>query len=308
MFKTILVPTDFTAPAREATTVAGELARATGGRLVLLKVLDVPLMAGVYDPLLAQPTGVPSEVMAEYGEAASTELESAVAALTEKGLTVEGRVSEGDPSEVIVDVAAELNADVIVMGTHGRFAVRRLLLGSTANDVVRTASMPVLSVPPRALEDRKADQFKKLLVSTDFSSTAEAALTTAVQLARQTDAELRIVHVYEPPELAYGGYPYFPVVTAVADAEREKVEADLTARLDDLKSEVSEQGVTVSTGLLSGHPGAQILDEARDWGADLLVLGTHGRRGFRRFLLGSVAERLVREAPCPVLTISPETA
>ncbi len=144
-------------------------------------------------------------------------------------------------------------------------------------------------------------QVKTILYPTDFSEYSEAALQHASSLARDTGAMLMIVHVKEPPDTfvdtGFAGYP--------VDVQ----ESELLSELNLVKP--SDPNIGYSQKLLTGDPAKEIVRCAKEEGVDMIVMGTHGRRGLKRMLMGSVAEAIVRNASCPVLTIkqpSTETA
>jgi nucleotide-binding universal stress UspA family protein len=132
----------------------------------------------------------------------------------------------------------------------------------------------------------------KILFATDFSHTGDAALEMASSLARDRDATLLIVHVEEPP-LDYGGEMYYGML----EPDPEEVERMLHQVVP------KQPGVKYEHRLVTGDPAAAIVRVARDENVDLIVLGTHGRTGVLRLLMGSVTESVVRHAPCPVLTL-----
>lgn len=141
-------------------------------------------------------------------------------------------------------------------------------------------------------------RFRKILVPTDFSDCSEAALRVALDLAAPLGARLRLLHVYPAPALLfdpYGIQPAEPVLLEAPKAARQRLEREIET--------VSGTGVEIDGEVREGAPAAQIVEEAREWGADLIVIGTHGHTGLQHALLGSVAERSVRLAPCPVLTV-----
>ena len=141
--------------------------------------------------------------------------------------------------------------------------------------------------------------FKKILVGTDFSEPSMAARRTAMELTRRLGAELLIVHVEEPlPAYAFseGGLPDLPRL-------QEEVRGWAERELDRLGKEARDAGVPVRTAVLIGTPASTIVETVRAEGVDLVVVGTHGRTGLAHVLIGSVAERIVRQAPCPVLSV-----
>lgn len=137
-------------------------------------------------------------------------------------------------------------------------------------------------------------QAKKILFPTDFSQYSESALSHATALARDTGALLVIIHVKEPPDsFVDTGHVGYPV---------DVTEADLLNQLNHVKP--TDPSIGYSQKLLTGAPAAEIVRCAETEGADMIVMGTHGRRGLTRMLMGSVAEEVVRKANCPVLTIN----
>jgi universal stress protein A len=139
--------------------------------------------------------------------------------------------------------------------------------------------------------------FRKILCPVDFSEMSFRALEAAKQLARDGDAELLLVHVWHPPPYVYGAEPPLSA-TVIQD-----MIDDATRRLRSVELETTKTLSRVSAKLLTGVPWDQIVDCAKTAGSDLVVLGTHGRTGLKHVLLGSVAEKVVRHAPCAVLVV-----
>jgi nucleotide-binding universal stress UspA family protein len=141
--------------------------------------------------------------------------------------------------------------------------------------------------------------FKKILVATDFSPHATVALRLACDLARQSEAALCLVHAYDPLPFA------LPEGSSIYDvATLARLREDLTKHLAAVQGSVLELGVRqVETKLVEGQPYREIVRAAQEWGAQLIVTGTHGRTGMAHLLLGSVAERVARKAPCPVMVV-----
>jgi nucleotide-binding universal stress UspA family protein len=194
-----------------------------------------------------------------------------------------------------VDYAGTVGADLIVMGTHGRGGMAHVLLGSVAERVVRTAHCSVLT-----LRDRPDRAVRQVLVPTDFSATADAALDCAFVLAARLGAGLQLLHVVDDPFLAEGMAA--EAYIAEAPTVRTAMLRDAQARLKH-RSSWPGVDVTVHTEVVFGHNAKTIAEYAAMRNIDLIVMGTHGRTGVAHLLLGSVAERLVRTAPCPVLTV-----
>jgi nucleotide-binding universal stress UspA family protein len=218
------------------------------------------------------------------------------------GLPVHTTIDLGIPSQRIAAAAAQLTADLIVMGTHGRTGLEHVLVGSTAERVVRIASCPVLTVkarrdaPSQATVPANDRRFQRLLIPVDFSASSLEALEYGVQLARHIGATVTILHVLEP--VAYG-----LDFTLGGSVEWRTQKAYVEGRLEILRALCTSNGLTAEHILKAGLPADSIRDYAGRQQPDLMIMGTHGRRGISRMLSGSVAETMLRLAPCPVLTV-----
>jgi nucleotide-binding universal stress UspA family protein len=144
------------------------------------------------------------------------------------------------------------------------------------------------------------ETFRRILFATDLSPASASAFDEAIDLARMAGAELLIVHVYQPPALLPTDVSLSPAVYDELDTKlRESAEKDLSS----LVEEAGRRGLRAESLLLAGFADEAIAEAARERQADLVVVGTHGRTGVRRFLLGSVASRVITAAPCPVMTV-----
>lgn len=144
---------------------------------------------------------------------------------------------------------------------------------------------------------------KKIIVPTDFSDSSRAAYGYGLMMAKQLGGAIELLHVWSLPTLASTGdvliaVPDQPYQTAAAWVEREAGEA-----LESFAASIPHEGIEVKTTLTSGRPEETIVASAKEGDADMIVMGTHGRSGMSHLLLGSVAERVVRLAPCPVVTV-----
>ena len=220
----------------------------------------------------------------------------------------EGNVSALEPRtgityEEICEAARELNADLIVVATHGYTGYKRMFLGSTAERVVQHSPCPVLVVRQHInrrnadvdLRTRSGFQLKKILLPTDFSECSQIALKYAVQLGRDFNAELRLVHVINPH-----AYPFGDLYAALDPAELLREMEDAAQKR--MRSMGAKARTRYSVRVIQGSPAAQICDAAND-DVDLLVISTHGRTVLGHILIGSIAEHVVRSAHCPVLVI-----
>ncbi len=199
------------------------------------------------------------------------------------------------PPDAIVSYADDRDIDVIVAGTHGRRGLQRLLIGSVAEEVLRTASCPVLTV--RGDEGRAADgSVRNILVPVDFSEASMEALRHAKELALTYGAQITLLHAVEEVVYpsAYGIEPTNMPGPQVID----RVEQNLAELA---RTELGYEHVVVEANV--GYAPSTILDYANGHDIDLVVIATHGRTGLERMLLGSVAERVVRRSPAPVFVV-----
>lgn len=286
MYDTLLVPTDGSAAATTAAEQALTLAAQFDATLHAIHVVDRTDYPVETDELAAD--------LAERG----TETVDAISErAAEQGLecTTEIVDTEKPVHETLIEDAIDRNVDLIVMGTHGRTGVNRLVLGSVAERTLRVSPIPVLTVH----ESADADQaFERILVPTDGSNTAALAATHAIQVAAEADAALHIVHVVDLTAVS-GEYGTGRILEAMRTAGQRAV--------DELVDQATEADIsTVEASILSGSPSRAVVDYATDRDVDCIVMGTHGRSGLDRLLLGSVTEKVVRLAEMPVLSVSPQ--
>jgi nucleotide-binding universal stress UspA family protein len=210
--------------------------------------------------------------------------------------TQEHTVSDASAAEGILSYSVEHDVHLIVLGTHGHRGVRRLLLGSVAEEVVRRAPCPVVTVGRGAVPPSKMEE-GSMLVPVDFSEHRARLVAHARALAPVYGLTVVLLHVVDLPSVpdVYG------VEAALPDAGRlaERAEAALAPDLEALRA----AGMTATSVVREGHPVEQVLAAADAHEAALITIATHGRTGLERMLLGSVAEPVIRRAPCPVCTV-----
>jgi nucleotide-binding universal stress UspA family protein len=211
-------------------------------------------------------------------------------------------VVEGTPASCILDAARDWPADFLVVGTHGRSGLPRLVLGSVAERVLRQAPCPVLTVPaPVARGDTRA-VFKRIVCAVDFSPSSSRALEYATSLAREADASLAVLHVFE----LQGAFPerWREALTPhVIQQELLALQSERRERLERAVPDAVRAYCTVETVMRDGTPYREILRVAEERDADLIVLGVHGRNAADLLFFGSTANHVIREAACPVFTI-----
>jgi nucleotide-binding universal stress UspA family protein len=287
----ILCPIDRSVVSRRAFDYAVSLARWAGARLTVLEVIDInpPMTTGAIPEMLLVPD--------ELRQGVRQELSELIAPAVAAGVTADVRIEEGRVAERVLHVAADLPSDLIVMGTHGRSGVQRLVLGSVAEKIIRQADCPVLAVPPGDSHVPSPDTpFRTILCPTDFSDVSAAAVATAGRLAARARARLILLHVVDWP---FGHTSGPDPVTALRESLLAQAERELTPLLP-----ATQPGVPPAEVLAEfGHPGRQVVAVALNRSADLVVMGASGRGAVDLAVLGSTTHRVLREACCPVLTV-----
>ena len=306
----ILFPTDFSSCAERAWPVALAFAEELDARLDLFHAV-------VIGPQFPDDTGAElrasREVLDALEDAARQRLAERV---KETSATARAEASRAlSPAQAIIHHAAASDADLIVMGTHGRGGLGRLLLGSVARDVLRASPCPVVTV----CGDGEADEAeeagsggrhgpggaalppRRIAVGVDLSDAAARALRYADALAHRFGATLAVGHVSE--EALYPEF-YYPVLAPGMGGSRSAEEVG--EEVDEWLRQEGVDPADVDCRVLAGRAAIELSDWAEETDADLLVVGSHGRRGFRRLLVGSVAEEVVRRCRRPVLTVRPQ--
>lgn len=197
-----------------------------------------------------------------------------------------------------------LAADLVVMATHGRGTLSRVWLGSVADYLLRHLHAPLLLVrPDEAAQVYGGTRLERVLVPLDTSTTSEEALGPALAVM-DPSATVTLVHVVEP--VLGTAEPSLPFPMPMDPKLLGELRALAQTRLDRVAEGLRSRGVTVVTRVLTGvGPAAVLLDEAGSGHYDLVAMTTHGQGGLRRFLVGSVADKIIRAAPCPVLVLRP---
>ena len=211
-------------------------------------------------------------------------------------------IRAGRPYEQIINLAREINADLIVLSTRGHSGLKHLLLGSTAERVVRSAPCPVLVVRKRKQKSKAASQsfaIRTILVPVDFSTCSLAGMEYAAFLARNLHATLRLFHVIYP----YTNYVFVDRAGVRLSGLAEAMQETARQEMDALKQMDFLRDLPVQTEILPGPAVDEICAAAGDPEVDLIVTSTHGRTGLKHALIGSVAEHVVRYAERPVLVV-----
>ncbi len=287
--KRILLATDFSGCAEQASDYAGFLGQACPAAVDILHVVEVP-------PDLHPDDALAQRYFDMRRTQAETPLDKLVQQLVSMGVAARWRQQLGIPSQLINRAAEELGADLVTLGAYGSSGLSEVLLGSTAQRVVQGAPCPVLTVHPAPLRPYAPSRVRHILAPVDFSFCSLDALDYAAQLATHFGAMLTVLHVMEPVLFECEGAADSLVV---ASHQREQA----AARLADLCHALQGQGLAVETAIDGGNTAEAILTETNRRGCDLVVMGTRGRRGLTSLIGGSVAEGVLRQTTIPVLTV-----
>lgn len=344
MYTKILVPLDGSELSNAVLPHVRQVARCSHADIVLLHVLPEPMrgvnglskamlerqladtppvraaMAGHWQPdVTHSATQTIKPDLVEREIEAYQFLNAIAAELAQSGIEAHTRVVIAEPDEAILDVAAAEGVDLIAMATHGRSGISRFLLGSVADRVVRHADAPVLLVRPTGLSvgaSQTSPLYRRILVPLDGSELANTVLPYVRKLAVCTGAAVLLMQVVPEPapevivtrtQFGWERAMSSSIGSGSGELARwiEHATAAARDRLDAVASVLTESGIRTETTVAVGRPAEAILDTAESQGVDLIAMATHGYGGIRRFLMGSVTDRVVRHAHTPVLVVRP---
>ena len=272
MYDDVLIATDGSDVAANAATVGITLARALEATVHALSVVE-------------ERRGDESA----RRDRRESNAETVATEAAEAGCDADSIVRHGRPSTEILTCADEVDADLVVVGTHGRTGVRQLVLGSVALEVIREAHHPVLSVGPDAAWDDEDAALSDVCLATDGWSGSAAATEQALSLAAATDASLHVLYAVDVD-------PDATELRTGFEEHGERTTAEVTDRAD-------EQGLETSRTVTQGTAHEVVLDYVDDKSVDLLVMGTESKSNLERLVVGSVSQRVIPNASVPVLTV-----
>lgn len=325
MYERILVPLDGSKLAQQALPYARAVATAKSAEVELVEVVapfEEFVRASTDDELVAVGAGSRfdrwptsnewASIAQGFREDAGKRL-AASEALIGAGVATRSAVLEGDAAEAIIKEADARPGTLIVMATHGRSGLGRWLMGSVADKVVRHANQPTLVVRARDGADGARDDadgsranIGEVILPLDGSATAEAAIPHAVEMSKLLGVGISLIRAVSPASHADAFVEYMP-----DSYERlvEEAREDAEEYLDGVATRIRDQGISeVRTEASIGNASSAIVDLARAADEPLVVMATHGRSGVGRWVLGSVADRVVRHGPGPVLVVRPDQA
>jgi len=292
----LLCPIDLSDASRHALEHAVALAKWCGAQITVLHVYQIPIppvALGGPAAILIQPAAEPGQVLDDVRRFCEP--------VAGAGVSLEIVIAEGVAARQIVRHAEEMPADLLAMGTHGYGGFDRLLLGSVTEKVIRSVRCPVFTVPPPAGPPAPGGAlFKTILCPLDFSDSSLRGAEYALSLAKEADARVILLHVIDSffEEQPDSGDTHFD-----SEAYRRFLEERALARLRAVVHEEARTWCKPEERIVYGKPHREILRVAAEAGAEAIVMGVHGRGVIDRMLLGSTTHHVIRQAPCPVLTL-----
>lgn len=291
MYRKILLPLDGSRLSEGVVAYTAQIAAGVGAKITLLHVVTVQeATAGA--PMV---TGAPDDVHLPEG----TYLKQVEENIRRYGAEVDSWIAAGVPSVEVVRGAEEKGYDLIAMATHGRSGVGRWVFGSTTDKVLHSSKLPMLLVRPGApsADVPHADTLRSLVVPLDGSALAEMVLPTVESLAGKLKLPVTLMRVVPTAGMIYAGlepYAYDPRI----DEEFQKTAEDY---LKKVAGGLRKKGITVTCEQRTGYAALHIIDFADAKKGSLVVMSTHGRSGVGRWIMGSVADRVLRATHRPIL-------
>lgn len=289
--KRLLLATDFSEFAYRAECYAHALAASWRAELSVITVLEFP-------PGMNPEYTVNKLYLTDLMSNASARLTELKRRAHQHGISATTRIATGIPNEEVMVAAQAEQTDLIIVGTRGKSGLAHVLLGSTAERLIRMAPCPVLAVHATKANDLTTEgiSLNRILVPTDLSDCSLEAVKYAGLVAVQAKASIELLHIMEP---TYYGIDF----TIESRDEREQRRRVTAEQLGALSSEFAAAGITAKVSLVGGTPVDTILEFASRSSSHLIVMGTHGRRGLSHGWVGSVTESVLRRGTIPVLAV-----
>lgn len=299
-FKKILCATDFSEYSEYAMRYASAFAKISEGTIDCVHVVDTAFVKdGLVDGVYVSSADL-QRSLESIRAAAEKELEHFIRKEHFLGVDMTPHLREGHAAAEIVKLADDIGADLLIIATQGRSGLEQLMFGGTCDKVLRLSKMPVLAIKHpehEALEEDGSLKIDRILCPLDFSEFSHSTLPLATELARQFASTIVLAHVVD----VRFDYPEWTAQVTMNASEHLSQSAQ--ENLEGVASEM--EGVNTEVFVTTGIPHRALADKIKEDGVDLVVIATHGRKGLAYALLGSVAEKVVRAASCPVLTVRP---
>ncbi|WP_273838248.1 universal stress protein [Halococcus sp. PRR34] len=291
MYETILVPTDGSEHAIRAAEHARYLARAFDATVHVVSAADVQTAGGMFN------AGGVDEAFVERIEAENEQAIKTTEAIFKESDSLRTAVLRGKPADATVEYADGHDIDLMAMGTHGRTGVSRYVAGSVTESVVRRASCPVLTT--KAVEESElTGDYGEVMIPTDGSDAASIAIDHGIEIAKRAGARVHAVNIIDSGAITLTpGYSAPPELLERFEAEGERA-------TEAIAENAADAGLDTTTSVHEGLPASDLLAYADENDIDLITMGTTGRTGLNRYLLGSTAERVIRHAKMPVLAVN----
>jgi nucleotide-binding universal stress UspA family protein len=295
-FKNILCATDFSDFSNHTVNYGVSLAREFDARLIVCHVIDLSSVA-IYGELQLDPIGQQNRIM----EDASAQLQELTGS---QPVDWEPLITIGKPADEIARAVEEKKIDLVISATRGRSGFKRFILGSVTERLMRTLTCPLLVVHSQEHEfvnaPDKEIKLKKILVGCDFSPDSDQAFKYALSLAQEFEAELHLAHVIEPPAQ--------PNLIMEENFVSGKIQEDyynlLIQKLKDMVPQEAANWCIPQTTILEGQAYEELTKYADTRDIDMIVVGVRGHGLVKSLFLGSTTDRVIRNSPCPVLSVS----
>ncbi|HAP66594.1 MAG TPA: hypothetical protein DCQ99_02010 [Nitrospinae bacterium] len=284
MYKNILVAFDDSEFSKAALKEASIWVMKHGGKVILIHIINPDRdILGISKTNLKWHLEKAKKLLNKTGEDAKSDY----------GIDVESIVIEGKPSDVILDIAREKNADLISMGTYGKKKLKRLILGSVTSHVVVNSPCDVLVVKKYCSEC--IGKYNSITLPFDGSEFSKKALNRACQLSKIDNADISAIYVT----------PHYEKMVEffMTDSIRESLMKESKNIMDMAVKIAEKQGVSIKTKILEGYVGDKIIETSGKQKNNLIVIGTYGWRGINKAIMGSISERILINAACPVLLV-----
>ncbi len=284
MYENILVGFDESRYSKAALIEASNWIKRHGGKVILVHAVYFdPEEFGIAPAQLEKRLKVGEKMCIQTKEMLTSEF----------GIEVQSLICEGDPPTVIVDIAREKKADLIVLGTYGRKGLKRLLMGSVTSQVIVNSPVDVLVVKKPCTEC--TGEYRSILVPFDGSVSSQKALNRACQLSSIDNADVMALYVIPRYEEMVEFFRSESIKKSLLQ-EAQKI-------TDAAKRIASTSGASIKVEILEGHPAEQIIETVKNLKNDLIVMGSYGWRGVNKAIIGSTAERVIIHASCPILVV-----
>ena len=283
----ILCPVDFCPASDASVKYAASLAANYGAKIHLLHVIT-PVLPAQYDYAISS-----IDIVKELETAANAEMTALAERTRRTGVVCDVDIRIGDVYDEIKKTIEAAKPELVVMGTHGRRGLERWFMGSTTEKLLRHSPVPLLTISESGEKVAESPAFRRILVTTDFSTGTPDALAYAFSVAQENDAQITLMHVVHD------------VAADISGRYRDSLIRGVEKQLQDLVPAEAKNWCDVTTRVEAGQPYRIILRILEEEKVDLLVMNIHGKGIVDRALVGSTAERVVRAAPCPVMLIPP---